>query len=56
MKKKAKRLTLSRETLVNLENSLEQVAGGAYTNNPDICFSGQATCATCVNTCTTNRC
>jgi hypothetical protein len=56
MKKQTKRLTLSRETLVNLENDLEKVAGGAYTDNPDICWSGQATCATCRLTCTTNRC
>jgi hypothetical protein len=57
MKKKAKRLTLNRETLAGLENDkLEQVAGGAFTDNPDICFSGQRTCGTCVQTCTTNRC
>lgn len=57
MKKKTKRLKLSRETLAGLENNnLEQVAGGAYTDNPNICFSGQQTCGTCVLTCTTNRC
>ena len=55
MKKNTKKLVLNRETLASLERGLAQVVGG-ITNNPDVCFSGQRTCATCVATCTTNRC
>jgi hypothetical protein len=62
MKKRVKKMVLSRETLVHLENSLEQVAGGA--SEPSYCgscpqdctFSGQRTCNTCQGTCTTNYC
>jgi hypothetical protein len=53
MKKTAKRLVLSRETLSNLESSLEQVAGGITR----FCtFSGYNTCQTCEATCGTNLC
>lgn len=55
-KKTTKKLTLNRETLSSLESELEKVAAGAYTDNPDICWSGQRTCATCGRTCTTNLC
>jgi hypothetical protein len=55
MKKQVKKLLLSRETLVNLETNLSQVAGGITLRCQ---FSdGAATCATCDNvTCTTNLC
>ena len=48
MKKQMKKLVLSRETLVRLEENLGQVAGG-LTNNPQICGdSGVNTCQTFV--------
>ncbi|MEA2559602.1 MAG: hypothetical protein QOH06_1106 [Acidobacteriota bacterium] len=65
MKKKMKKLVLNRETLVHLEQSLGQIAGGVSyapcgsASCPDICtFSGGArTCNTCDNhTCQTNFC
>ncbi|HEY9420136.1 MAG TPA: hypothetical protein VIW92_01860 [Thermoanaerobaculia bacterium] len=53
MKKTPKKLTLSRETLVHLEESLRQVEGGAtYTCE----WSGYRTCGTCQRTCGTNLC
>jgi hypothetical protein len=53
MKKQTKKLTLSKETLVHLEEDLVKVAGGAtYTCE----WSGYATCATCGRTCGTNLC
>ncbi|HEX4497131.1 MAG TPA: hypothetical protein VIE43_15770 [Thermoanaerobaculia bacterium] len=61
-----KRLLLNRETLVNLDHSLKQAAGGATAvtqcgsqSCPVICtFSanGDNTCVTCAGTCTTNNC
>jgi len=67
MKKRTKKLSLSRETLVNLENHLRQVAGGATAvtdcgtrtcmpPNSGCEFSGRHTCFTCQGTCTTNLC
>ena len=67
MKKKVKKLTLSRETLVTLQNNLQQVAGGitavtdcgTRTCKPpySTCeWSGYQTCNSCQNTCTTNYC
>jgi hypothetical protein len=54
MKKQTKKLVLSRETLVSLETSLEQVAGGATLHCQ---YSGYRTCTTCDNaTCGTNLC
>ncbi|HEX3551612.1 MAG TPA: hypothetical protein VIA62_00105 [Thermoanaerobaculia bacterium] len=62
MKKEMKKLTLSRETLRNLE-SLRGVAGGAIqpaptltcfdcTRNNGLCISGAPTCFTNDTTCT----
>lgn len=61
MKKQTKKLVLNRETLVQLENGLGRVAGGATYNCsascPDVCtFSGYRTCNTCGATCGTNLC
>lgn len=58
MKKQAKKLVLSRETLARLEANLGQVAGGATASCPARCtFSGDQTCTTCNhNTCGTNLC
>ena len=53
MKKQVKKLVLSRETLVDLEENLVQVAGG-YTARCQ--YSGYNTCNTCAATCTTNYC
>ena len=60
MKKRVKKLTLNRETLLSLDGfHLQQAEGGAtgvlcttYTN----CCSGYNTCATCRVTCTTKYC
>jgi hypothetical protein len=53
MKKTVKKLVLAKETVVRLEDNLEQAAGGATT----ACWSGYQTCATCNrNTCGTNLC
>ena len=55
MKKQMKKLALNRETLVGLDASLAQVAGGV--TGPKACtFSGYQTCATCGATCGTNLC
>jgi hypothetical protein len=67
MKKRVKRLALNRETLVRLENNLEQVVGGitavadcgTRTCAPPHSgceWSGYRTCNSCQNTCTTNYC
>ena len=53
MKKTVKKLVLNRETLVDLEENLRQVAGG-YTARCQ--YSGDGTCLTCAPTCTTNYC
>jgi hypothetical protein len=54
MKKQIKKLVLSRETLVSLENDLRQVVGGVTLRCE---YSGYRTCATCDNnTCGTNLC
>jgi hypothetical protein len=55
MKKKASKLTLHRETLVDLEEDLQRVAGG-MTFGGCTFSGGLQTCATCGNTCQTNRC
>jgi hypothetical protein len=59
MKKTAKKMVLNRETLVRLEQSLDQVAGGFDTNEYSFCRcpdTGRDTCMTCEATCTTNFC
>jgi hypothetical protein len=48
MKKQLKKLVLSRETLVTLEQNLEQVAGGATSLCGD---SGVVTCPSFQKTC-----
>jgi hypothetical protein len=54
MKKKTKKLVLSQETLIRLEDNLGEIAGGV-TLRCD--YSGTyRTCATCGQTCTTNLC
>lgn len=55
MKKQIKKLTLAKETIVHLEESLEQVAGGV-TLKACTFSGGVATCATCGGTCQTNLC
>lgn len=59
MKKKLKKLTINRETLLSLDrlHLVERVAGAAsvdctYTN----CCSGLRTCATCGGQCGTRLC
>lgn len=55
MKKKlTKKLSLHRETLVQLESDLQLAAGGAYTAR--CTYSGYGTCGTCESVCTTNYC
>jgi hypothetical protein len=61
MRKKVKKLVLSKETLSDLESGLGEIAGGATASctgcGPPACpWSGQATCVTCGRTCTTNLC
>ena len=67
MKKRTKKLALSRETLVNLESNLSYVAGGITAvadcgtrscrpPHSGCEWSGQQTCTTCRGTCTTNLC
>lgn len=66
MKKRAKKMVLSRETLVSLDQDLGQVAGGTSyapcgsASCPDICTQASGnnrTCITCDNhTCTSNFC
>jgi len=60
MKKKTKKLSLNRETLVHLDRNLSQVGGGAtqftVCGSCNCTFSGRATCNTCEATCTTNFC
>jgi hypothetical protein len=54
MKKKMKKLTLSKETLVHLEEDLVKAAGGITLRCQ---YSGYRTCGTCDNqTCGTNLC
>ncbi|HZF08914.1 MAG TPA: hypothetical protein VFE33_09010 [Thermoanaerobaculia bacterium] len=58
-KKKVRKLSLHRETLVELDR-FDSVVGGATltcTGCPNVCeWSGRATCNTCQLTCTTNLC
>jgi hypothetical protein len=54
MKKQVKKLALAKETLVNLEESLGQVAGGVTLKA--CTFSGYNTCQTCGASCGTNLC
>lgn len=57
MKKKAKKLTLSRETVLGLE--LQKTVGGGpvRTGYPFPCpYSGEDTCTTCATFCTSNYC
>jgi hypothetical protein len=57
MKKRAKKLTLSRETVSTLELQPAVGGGGARTVYPFPCpYSGENTCATCQGTCTSNYC
>ncbi len=64
MRRTQKKLTLNRETLVELSRAdLPHAAGGtaytcpSYTCQPPCDFSnGRHTCLTCGNTCTTNLC
>ena len=57
MKKRAKKLTLSRETVSTLELPQAVGGGGARTVYPFPCpYSGENTCATCQGTCTSNYC
>ncbi len=66
MKKAVKRLTLTRETVVNLGTALRRAGGGATDvtqcgsqSCPAICtwtIDNQNTCVTCAGTCTTNNC
>ena len=54
-KKAAKKLSLHRETVAQLEKpELELAAGGAYTARCQ--YSGYGTCGTCESVCTTNYC
>jgi hypothetical protein len=53
MKKTMKKLVLNRETLVNLQENLDRVAGGI---TPRCMYSGYNTCQTCEATCGTNFC
>lgn len=52
MKKQVKKLVLAKETVIRLEENLEQVAGGLTHD----CWSGYRTCNTCGATCGTNLC
>lgn len=55
-KTKLKKLTLNRETLIELDRLDLRQAGGGPTG-PRVCqFSGYNTCNTCQATCTTNLC
>jgi hypothetical protein len=68
MKKQAKKMTLTRETLSHLEKNLGQVAGavtawadcGTQTCAPPYSAcdwsNGQNTCISCEGVCTTNYC
>lgn len=58
MKKNVKKLTLNRETLVNLEENLKQVAGGTLADTECYgCYSGGVpTCYPSRNTCATRLC
>lgn len=61
LKKNLKKLTLHRETLLELDRLGSWVVGGAASQTcyPDVCdFSARnrATCTTCQMTCTTNYC
>lgn len=65
MKSTRKKLTLSRETLVDLDRTdLGLAAGGtsteytcpSFTCKPPCDFSNRNTCTTCAPTCTTNYC
>jgi len=54
MKKQTKKLTLAKETLVNLEEKLVDVVGGVTLKA--CTFSGYNTCQTCGASCGTNLC
>jgi hypothetical protein len=60
MKKKSKKLGLTRETLTNLNSaSLEQVAGQAATNHKTCCQESVVVCSiqhTCVSCAQTDTC
>lgn len=56
-----KKLTLNRETVVDLEKGLREAGGGVSNacsaSCPQVCtFSGYRTCNTCGATCGTNLC
>ena len=56
MRKRPKKLTLSRETVLGLELK-QTVGGGTRTVYPFPCpYSGENTCATCAGVCTSNYC
>jgi hypothetical protein len=56
MKKRAKKFSLNRETVLALDD-LQTVAGGARTVYPFPCpYSGEFTCTTCASFCTSNYC
>ncbi len=56
MKKRATKVRLHRETLLNLD-AVQYVGGGISLTCPDRCdYSGRNTCTTCKVTCTTNFC
>jgi hypothetical protein len=52
-KKQTKKLVLAKETVVGLQDNLEQVAGAATLRCE---YGGYRTCATCGQTCGTNLC
>jgi natural product precursor len=54
VKKKIKKLTLNRETLLELDRPELRQAVGGYTLHCQ--YSGYNTCNTCEATCTTNFC
>lgn len=54
MKKPLKKITLHRETLLQLDPGKLEKALGGYT--PRCQYSGYGTCGTCEATCTTNYC
>ncbi len=61
MKKKLKKLVLSKETVADLESGLGDVAGANTASctgcGPPACpESGLRTCVTCRGTCTSNLC
>lgn len=57
MKKRPKKLTLSRDTVMGLELQQRVVGGGTRTVYPFPCpYSGENTCETCAGVCTSNYC